>query len=64
MEYKNTTFRKILNGIIQGGDVNQDGGESIYGKYFEDESYLIPHDRPGIVGELLLIIIFYCKINL
>lgn len=33
-----------------GGDINGKGGESIYGKYFEDETKAIKHDHPGILG--------------
>ncbi len=32
------------------GDINGCGGESIYGKYFEDEKKCVVHDRPGILG--------------
>lgn len=39
--------------MIQGGDiVNFDGtsGESIYGMYFEDESFQLPHDAGGLLS--------------
>lgn len=33
-----------------GGDINGQGGESIYGPFFEDEIKSIQHDHPGILG--------------
>lgn len=54
MTYKDTKIHRIQpNGFIQGGDIEHKdgaGGESIYGKYFEDENYAVPHDKPGIIG--------------
>jgi len=47
--YKNTTFHRIIpNFIVQGGDITHDtgiGGESIFGGKFEDESFVIPHNK-------------------
>lgn len=52
--YLNTTFHRIIdNFMIQGGDIeHQDGtgGYSIYGKNFNDENFIIKHDRPGRVS--------------
>lgn len=39
--------------MIQGGDITRGdgrGGESVYGTNFEDETFAIKHDRPGIVS--------------
>jgi cyclophilin family peptidyl-prolyl cis-trans isomerase len=38
---------------MQGGDItceNGTGGESIYGRYFDDETFLHKHDKPYVVG--------------
>ncbi|XP_020622890.1 peptidyl-prolyl cis-trans isomerase-like 6 [Orbicella faveolata] len=52
--YKNSIFHRIVpNGWIQGGDIEEGkgiGGESIYGPFFEDEDFSIPHAKRGIVG--------------
>ncbi|KAF7457881.1 putative peptidyl-prolyl cis-trans isomerase [Cryptosporidium felis] len=52
--YNNTIFHKNIKGfIIQGGDPTGTGkgGESIYGKYFEDEfNSELKHDRRGILS--------------
>jgi len=54
LQYKGTTIHKVWNnGFIQGGDVdhlNGKGGQSIYGKYFEDENYVLKHDKTGLLG--------------
>eukprot|EP00761_Pharyngomonas_kirbyi_P009940 gb/GECH01009958.1/.p1 GENE.gb/GECH01009958.1/~~gb/GECH01009958.1/.p1 ORF type:complete len:390 (+),score=83.44 gb/GECH01009958.1/:1-1170(+) len=45
--YQGTEFHKILDGCIQGGDVEHTrdykGGKSIYGGYFADENLKVPH---------------------
>ncbi|CAF0834113.1 unnamed protein product [Didymodactylos carnosus] len=54
LHYKNTIIHRIVpNGWIQGGDTwggRGNGGESIYGETFEDESFIVPHDRRGVLG--------------
>jgi cyclophilin family peptidyl-prolyl cis-trans isomerase len=50
LHYLNSTFHRIIPGqIIQGGDITKNdgtGGESIYGEFFDDESFLHKHDKP------------------
>ncbi|CAD8155964.1 unnamed protein product [Paramecium pentaurelia] len=47
--YKKSKFTKYKpNGFIQGGQF--DKKVSIYGGYFEDESYALKHDCEGIIG--------------
>ena len=52
--YKGSIFHRIIPGfMIQGGDFTHFtgcGGESIYGDKFEDETFDIPHDRPGLLS--------------
>ena len=52
--YKNSVFHRIVPGyIVQGGDYTSrdgNGQKSIYGEYFEDENFLIPHDSPGMLS--------------
>jgi len=54
LAYQGTPLHRIVqNGWLQGGDVlngRGDGGESIYGPTFADESFVIQHDRPGILA--------------
>ncbi|KAI5959502.1 CPR5 [Candida pseudojiufengensis] len=49
--YKNSKFHRIINNfMIQGGDIiKQDGtgSQSIYGEKFNDENFLIKHDKLG-----------------
>uniref|UniRef100_A0AAV2KAC8 PPIase cyclophilin-type domain-containing protein n=1 Tax=Knipowitschia caucasica TaxID=637954 RepID=A0AAV2KAC8_KNICA len=51
--YKGTVFHRVVpNGWVQ--DISPkhrgDGGESIYGPTFEDESFDVPHSKRGILG--------------
>ena len=52
--YKDTFFHRIIPGfIVQGGDTthfNGVGGESIYGGYFEDENFALPHSIRGYIS--------------
>lgn len=58
MHYKGSIFHRVIPGFMcQGGDFtngNGTGGESIYGKKFEDEwgepPKFIPHEVPGILS--------------
>ncbi|XP_069707056.1 probable inactive peptidyl-prolyl cis-trans isomerase-like 6 [Phaenicophaeus curvirostris] len=54
LTYKNSLFHRIVkNGWIQGGDIitgKGDGGESIYGPTFEDESFSVHHKGRGVLG--------------
>uniref|UniRef100_A0A670Z9T2 Peptidyl-prolyl cis-trans isomerase n=1 Tax=Pseudonaja textilis TaxID=8673 RepID=A0A670Z9T2_PSETE len=54
LTYKDSIFHRIVkNGWIQGGDIDGgkgNGGESIYGPVFEDESFAVPHDKRGVLG--------------
>jgi cyclophilin family peptidyl-prolyl cis-trans isomerase len=54
LHYKSSTFHKIIPGfVIQGGDFTRcdgRGGESIYGKNFEDENFIHDHDGPGFLS--------------
>uniref|UniRef100_A0A3B3UYE1 Peptidyl-prolyl cis-trans isomerase n=1 Tax=Poecilia latipinna TaxID=48699 RepID=A0A3B3UYE1_9TELE len=55
LHYKGSLFHRIVpNGWVQGGDISPnsrgDGGESIYGPTFEDESFAISHSKRGTLG--------------
>lgn len=52
--YKGCNVHRIIPGfMIQTGDFTRGdgtGGESIYGKYFEDETFEIKHIKPGLLS--------------
>ncbi|XP_062858106.1 probable inactive peptidyl-prolyl cis-trans isomerase-like 6 [Trichomycterus rosablanca] len=55
LSYKGSLFHRVVpNGWVQGGDISSlskgDGGESIYGPTFEDESFSVSHNKRGILG--------------
>jgi len=56
LHYKGSTFHRIIPGFMaQGGDTenaNGEGGESIYGRTFEDEweHAVIQHGHPGLLS--------------
>eukprot|EP00753_Platysulcus_tardus_P002811 PLAT11925.1.p1 GENE.PLAT11925.1~~PLAT11925.1.p1 ORF type:complete len:517 (+),score=243.47 PLAT11925.1:62-1612(+) len=54
LHYKRSPFHRVVKrGWVQGGDIvsgGGDGGESIYGASFPDESFSVRHDKPGMLS--------------
>ncbi|XP_016351742.1 peptidyl-prolyl cis-trans isomerase-like 6 [Sinocyclocheilus anshuiensis] len=55
LSYKGSIFHRVLpNGWLQGRDISPErkgiGGESIYGPTFEDENFVVSHNKRGILG--------------
>jgi peptidylprolyl isomerase len=55
LHYKGSRFYRVVKqGWIQGGDITGsktgNGGMSVYGKTFPDESFDVPHDDAGTLG--------------
>jgi len=52
--YQGALIHRIVpNGWIQGGDIyngNGDGGESVFGPFFEDENFAVSHSSRGVLG--------------
>ncbi|KAL7523481.1 hypothetical protein ACHAXR_000200, partial [Thalassiosira sp. AJA248-18] len=52
--YKGSSFHRIIpNFMIQGGDITENtgvGGESIYGGYFDDETFEVPHNKMYLIS--------------
>ncbi|XP_028858357.1 putative inactive peptidyl-prolyl cis-trans isomerase-like 6 isoform X2 [Denticeps clupeoides] len=55
LSYKGSLFHRVVpDGWVQGGDISPcargNGGESIYGPTFADESFAVSHSKRGILG--------------
>jgi|SouAtlMetagenome_1021521.scaffolds.fasta_scaffold56769_2 peptidylprolyl isomerase len=54
LRYKGSKIHRVVpKFIVQGGDItmgNGKGGESIYGRKFEDENFELTHDAAGVLS--------------
>jgi len=51
LSYKGNKFHRIIKGFMcQGGDIDGNGGDSIYGQRFEDENLSLKHNQPFLLS--------------